>query len=132
MRRDRADDRDANRRHCRASCETRVAPQAGHEQREHDLDDVVERPDEGDRGRARLALAHLDLNLRQPEAAAQRDERRLDLRVVVRVLRREELDPEPVERDEPGRRVGDALPTEQRDEAREDADARSGARTEAR
>ena len=72
--------------------EARIAPEAGDEQREHDLDDVVERADERDRRRARLALSHVDLDLREPQSAAQRHERRLHLRVVVRVLLGEELD----------------------------------------
>ena len=71
---------------------------------------------------ARLALAHLDLHLREPQPAAQGDESRFDLRVVVWVLDREELDSGAIEGDEPGRGVRDLLATEERHELREHAD----------
>src|SRR5204863_9220977 len=107
----------------RGSLEARVAAQARDEEREHHLDDVVQRADEGDRGGSRLALAHLDLHLREPEPAAQGDERRLDFRVVVRIVAGEELDTRSIEREEPGGGVGDALSPEQRDNSREHADS---------
>ena len=71
----------------------------------------------------RLSLAHVDLHLGEAQTAAKRDERRLDLGVVVWVLDGEELDARAVERDEAGRRVRDPLPAEDRDESREHADA---------
>src|SRR6188474_2294801 len=82
-----------------APLEPRVAAQARDEQREEHLDDVVERTHERDRRGPGLALAHLHLHLRKPQAAAERHERRLDLRVVVRVLAGEELDACAVEGD---------------------------------
>src|SRR5262249_4120047 len=101
--------------------ETGVPPHAGDEQRERDLDDVVEGAQERDRGRARGSLAHVHLHLHEPKAAPQRDEGRLHLRGVVWVLGSAELAAGAIERDEARGRVGHTLPAEHRDETREDS-----------
>ena len=57
--------------------------------------------------RPAAALAHLDRHLDQAQPVAEHHHRRLDLRIVVRVVAREERDALAVERLEAGRRVGD-------------------------
>jgi len=108
-RRNRTGDRDRERRHADSLLRDDVAAKQPDENREQHLDHVVDRTQRRDRRLAAAALAHRHGDLLQAEPMAEDHHGRLDLRVVVRVVVREERDPLSVQRLEPRRRVGHPL-----------------------